>query len=108
MLHELGNILILLAAAVIAVPIAKKLRLGAVLGYLVAGLIIGPFALGLIRTPEEVLELSELGVVMLLFVIGLELSPQRLWLLRRSVFGVGALQVGSALLPLALIGWWLL
>ncbi|MCB1589561.1 MAG: monovalent cation:proton antiporter-2 (CPA2) family protein [Xanthomonadales bacterium] len=107
MLHELGNILILLAAAVIAVPIAKKLRLGAVLGYLVAGLVIGPFALGLIRTPEEVLELSELGVVMLLFVIGLELSPQRLWLLRRSVFGVGALQVGSALLPLALIGWWL-
>lgn len=107
MLHELGNVLILLAAAVIAVPIAKALRLGAVLGYLVAGLLIGPFALGLIRTPEEVLELSELGVVMLLFLLGLELSPQRLWLMRRAVFGVGAVQVGSALLPLALIAWWL-
>lgn len=107
MLHELGNVLILLAAAVIAVPIAKALRLGAVLGYLVAGLLIGPFALGLIRTPEEVLELSELGVVMLLFLLGLELSPQRLWLMRRAVFGVGAIQVGSALLPLALIAWWL-
>lgn len=107
MLHELGNVLILLAAAVIAVPIAKALRLGAVLGYLVAGLLIGPFALGLIRTPEEVLELSELGVVMLLFLLGLELSPQRLWLMRRAVFGVGAMQVGSALLPLALIAWWL-
>lgn len=107
MLHELGNVLILLAAAVIAVPIARLLRLGSVLGYLIAGLLIGPFALALIESPEEVLELSELGVVMLLFLLGLELSPQRLWLMRRTVFGVGAVQVFSALLPLALIAWWL-
>jgi monovalent cation:proton antiporter-2 (CPA2) family protein len=107
MLHELGNVLILLAAAVIAVPIAKRLRLGSVLGYLIAGLLIGPYALALIETPDEVLELSELGVVMLLFLLGLELSPQRLWLMRRTVFGVGAVQVCSALLPLALVAWWL-
>lgn len=94
------NALVYLAAAVIAVPVAKRLGLGAVLGYLLAGIAIGPWGLGLIREVETILHFSEFGVVLLLFVIGLELEPRRLWSLRRSIFGWGAAQVGgvSALL----------
>src|SRR3569623_281139 len=84
---------LLLSAAVIAVPLAKRLQLGAVLGYLVAGAIIGPAGFGWAQNPERIASISELGVVLLLFVIGLELSPQRLWVMRRSVFGIGSLQV---------------
>lgn len=84
---------VFLLAAVIAVPIAKKLQLGAVLGYLVAGVVIGPSVLQLIHNPQNVAHISELGVVLLLFIIGLELSPKRLWVMRRSVFGTGAAQV---------------
>jgi len=84
---------LLLTAAVIAVPLAKRLQLGAVLGYLVAGAIIGPAGFGWAQNPERIASISELGVVLLLFVIGLELSPQRLWVMRRSVFGIGSLQV---------------
>ncbi|MGJ8687183.1 MAG: monovalent cation:proton antiporter-2 (CPA2) family protein, partial [Spongiibacteraceae bacterium] len=84
---------VFLLAAVIAVPLAKKLQLGAVLGYLVAGVVIGPSVLQLIQNPENVAHISELGVVLLLFIIGLELSPKRLWVMRRSVFGTGAAQV---------------
>ena len=84
---------VLLLATVLAVPLAKRWRLGAVLGYLAAGALIGPSGLRLIGNTEQIAQISELGVVLMLFVIGLELSPQRLWVMRRSVFGSGALQV---------------
>jgi glutathione-regulated potassium-efflux system protein KefB len=91
--------LVLLLAVVVAVPLFRRLGLGAVLGYLAAGVAIGPDGLGLVPDPESTLAASEFGVVMLLFVIGLELSPARLWVMRRQVFGMGGLQVAiSALL----------
>jgi glutathione-regulated potassium-efflux system protein KefB len=94
---EQGNMLqvavVFLLAAVITVPLAKRLQLGAVLGYLLGGVIIGPSLLGLIGNPQSVAHVSELGVVLLLFIIGLELSPKRLWVMRKSVFGVGLAQV---------------
>jgi glutathione-regulated potassium-efflux system ancillary protein KefC len=105
------NALVYLAAAVIVVPLAKRLGLGAVLGYLLAGIAIGPWGLGLIREVETILHFAEFGVVLLLFVIGLELEPKRLWALRRSIFGWGAAQVGGVTLllmgaaMLAGIGW---
>jgi len=89
----LDLILVFLLAAVIAVPLFQRLGLGAVLGFLVAGVVIGPNMLGLVPDPASVLAASEFGVVMMLFVIGLELSPARLWVMRRQVFGIGALQV---------------
>ena len=89
----LGIALVFLLAAVIAVPLFRRLGLGAVLGYLAAGVVIGPDGLGVIDDPESTLTASEFGVVMLLFVIGLELSPARLWVMRRQVFGLGGLQV---------------
>lgn len=94
---EEGNMLqaavVFLLAAVIAVPLAKRLQLGAVLGYLFAGVIIGPQVLGWVGDPQSVSHISELGVVLLLFIIGLELSPKRLWVMRKAVFGVGLAQV---------------
>ncbi|NNG21595.1 glutathione-regulated potassium-efflux system protein KefC [Telluria aromaticivorans] len=96
------NALVYLAAAVIAVPIAKRLGLGAVLGYLLAGIAIGPWGLALIREVETILHFSEFGVVLLLFVIGLELEPTRLWALRRSIFGWGSAQVAGVTLLLLL------
>src|SRR5579885_781006 len=94
----LAQIAILLAAAVLVVPLFRKLRLGAVLGYLAAGVLIGPWCLRLITDVDSILHFAELGVVLLLFIIGLELQPSRLWVLRRSVFGLGTAQVvGSAL-----------
>ncbi len=90
---------IYLLAVVIAVPLAKRAGVGAVLGYLGAGLLLGPQGLHLFTQTEQSSHLAEFGVVMLLFVIGLELSPQRLWVMRRTVFGSGSLQVAlSALL----------
>jgi glutathione-regulated potassium-efflux system ancillary protein KefC len=85
--------LVYLAAAVIAVPIAKRCGVGAVLGYLLAGIAIGPWGFGVISAVEDMLHFSEFGVVLLLFLIGLELEPKRLWLLRRSIFGWGGMQV---------------
>ncbi|ALR78994.1 glutathione-regulated potassium-efflux system protein KefB [[Enterobacter] lignolyticus] len=82
-----------LFAAVVAVPLAARIGIGAVLGYLLAGIAIGPWGLGFISDVEEILHFSELGVVFLMFIIGLELNPSKLWQLRRSIFGVGALQV---------------
>ncbi|WP_312394104.1 glutathione-regulated potassium-efflux system protein KefB [Mixta calida] len=82
-----------LFAAVVAVPIAARLGIGAVLGYLLAGIVIGPWGLGFISDVDEILHFSELGVVFLMFLIGLELNPSKLWALRRSIFGVGAAQV---------------
>lgn len=98
---------ILLLATVIAVPLAKRWQLGAVLGYLGAGALIGPSGLRLIENTEQIAHLSELGVVLMLFVIGMELSPQRLWVMRKQVFGLGALQMGltaAAIAGLAYFG----
>ena len=85
--------LVYLAAAAISAPIAKRLGLGAVLGYLIAGLLIGPFALDLVGETEEVAHVAEFGVVMLLFLIGLEVRPALLWSLRTSIFGAGSGQL---------------
>ena len=96
----LTTLVILLAAAVLAVPLVKRLGFGSVLGYLLAGLVIGPSGLHLVSDVESVAEVSELGVVMLLFLIGLELRPARLWVMRRAVIGMGGAQVavsGAAL-----------
>ncbi|SEI55233.1 glutathione-regulated potassium-efflux system protein KefB [Azotobacter beijerinckii] len=82
-----------LLAMVVLVPLAKRLQLGAVLGYLIGGVLIGPGVLGLIDQAGSILRISELGVVMLMFIIGLELSPKRLWLMRHAVFGAGLAQV---------------
>jgi glutathione-regulated potassium-efflux system protein KefB len=89
----LEQALIYLAAGVIAVPLFKRVGLGSVLGYLAAGMAIGPWGLALIGDPQTVLHFAEFGVVMLLFLIGLELDPQRLWTLRRPIFGMGSVQV---------------
>jgi len=91
--HFLETALVFLVATVIAVPLTKRFRLGSVLGYLLAGIIIGPQELGLVSDTSGVATISEFGVVLMLFVIGLELSPQRLWVMRRQVFGTGLLQV---------------
>lgn len=91
--HFLETAVVFLLATVIAVPLTKRFRLGAVLGYLLAGVVIGPQELGLIDNTAGVATISEFGVVLMLFVIGLELSPQRLWVMRRAVFGTGLLQV---------------
>lgn len=89
----LFNALIYLAAAVLAVPLARRFRLGAVLGYLIAGIVIGPWGLRLIEDVQEILHFSEFGVVLLLFMIGLELEPSKLWAMRRPIFGWGGGQV---------------
>src|SRR5687767_8444197 len=86
--------LVFLAATVIAVPLFKRLGLGAILGYLVAGLLIGPSVFGLVGHVESIAHVAEFGVVLLLFVLGLELQPSRLWQMRGDVFGMGAAQVG--------------
>jgi len=101
MLHDIA---IFLVAAVIAVPVTRRLGLGAVLGYLVAGILIGPWALRLITDVDSILRFSEFGVVLLLFVIGLELQPSRLWRLRGEVFGLGGAQVAVTAAALAGIG----
>ncbi len=87
------SVFIYLAAAVLMVPVAKKLGLGAVLGYLLAGIMIGPSLLGLVKDPEHVMHFAEFGVVMLLFLIGLELKPSRLWEMRKPILGQGGSQV---------------
>lgn len=94
----------LLAAGVVAVPIFKRLGLGSVLGYLAAGIAIGPFGLGLFSDPQAILHVAEFGVVMFLFVIGLEMQPSRLWSLRREIFGLGAAQVLACGVLLTLLG----
>ncbi|GHA16174.1 potassium efflux system protein [Devosia pacifica] len=90
---DLVPVVILLAAAVFAVPLFKRLGLGSVLGYLAAGLVLGPSGLRLIAEPEAVLHAAELGVVLFLFIIGLEMQPRRLWALRHQIFGLGIAQV---------------
>ena len=89
----LNQIAVFLAAAVIAIPIFRRFKLGSVLGYLAAGAIIGPWGLGVVPHAEATLDFAELGVVLLLFLVGLELEPSRLWALRQPVFGLGGAQV---------------
>lgn len=92
-------VLVFLVAAVVAVPLARRFGLGAVLGYLLAGAAIGPWALRVVTDVQSILSFSEFGVVLMLFVIGLELAPTKLWALRQTIFGYGALQMaGCALL----------
>lgn len=98
------QIAFLLLAAVLCVPLAKHAGLGAVLGYLFAGMLLGPWGLGLIDDVSLILHFGEFGVILLLFVIGLELRPSRLWVLRRSVLGLGSLQVAATGAALALLG----
>ncbi|WP_296178017.1 monovalent cation:proton antiporter-2 (CPA2) family protein [uncultured Brevundimonas sp.] len=100
---DLGHVAALLAAGVVAVPIFRKLGLGSVLGYLAAGVAIGPFGLALFREPETILHVAEFGVVIFLFIIGLEMRPKRLWGMRNEIFGLGAAQVGLAGLCLTLV-----
>lgn len=97
---------IYLAAAIVAVLLARKLGFGAVLGYLFAGVLVGPWGLRLITNVDNILHFAEFGVVFLLFIIGLELQPSRLWVLRRSVFGLGSLQVFVTGVALTLIAYW--
>ena len=98
------NAFIYLLAAVIAVPVSKRLGFGAVLGYLLAGVVIGPWGFRLIREAEDILHFAEFGVVLLLFAIGLELNPQRLWEMRKPILGLGAGQVAITMLILTLSG----
>ena len=95
---------ILLTAAVIAVPLIKRLGLSSVLGYLIAGLIIGPFGLAFFYDSASILHVAELGIVMYLFVIGLEMRPSYLWSLRKEIFGLGTLQISACSLGLMAVG----
>lgn len=103
---ELVTLVVLLAAMVVAVPVAKRFGFGAPLGYLAAGLVVGPAGLGLVTNVSAIAHASELGVVMLLFLIGLELRPARLWVMRKSVLGLGGAQVAVTGAVIAgLCGW---
>jgi glutathione-regulated potassium-efflux system ancillary protein KefC len=101
----LTSSLIYLGAAVLVVPLSKFLGLGSIIGYLVAGIAIGPWGLGLVSSVEDVLHFAEFGVVLMLFLVGLELEPKRLWNLRRPIFGWGAAQVLSCAAVLFAAGW---
>ncbi|ODV12112.1 MAG: glutathione-regulated potassium-efflux system protein KefC [Rubrivivax sp. SCN 70-15] len=95
--------LVYLGAAVVAVPLARLLGLGSIIGYLAAGIAIGPWGLGWVSDPKQMLEFAEFGVVLMLFLVGMELEPRRLWSLRRPIFGWGSLQLlGSTALMLAI------
>ena len=107
----LPTIVALLTAAAVAVPLTRRAGFGSVLGYLLAGIVIGPAGLKLVTETEQIASVSSLGVIMLLFLIGLELRPQRLWVMRRAVFGLGTAQVVATTAVLAFlahragIGW---
>lgn len=101
---DLVSVVTLLGAAVVAVPVFKRIGLGSVLGYLAAGLVIGPFGLGLFSDPMAILHVAELGVVMFLFIIGLEMEPSKLWAMRRDILGLGLVQVLLCVALLGLVG----
>lgn len=101
---DLLPIVVLLAAAVIAVPVFRRAGLGSVLGYLAAGIAIGPWGLGLFQDAQTILHVAELGVVMFLFVIGLEMQPSRLWAMKGDIFGLGLAQVGVCIALLSCVG----
>ena len=103
-MQSLTTFAALLLASVLFVPLFKRAGLGTVLGYLAEGMLIGPFGVKLVRDPDNLMHTAELGVVLLLFVIGLELKPSRLWALRRSVFGLGAMQMIGSAAALAVAG----
>jgi monovalent cation:proton antiporter-2 (CPA2) family protein len=103
----LAQIAIFLAAAVIAIPIFRRFKLGSVLGYLTAGIIIGPASLGLIKGVEATQNIAQFGIVLLMFVIGLELQPSRLWVLRRSIFVLGTAQVAATAIGVGLAAYFL-
>ncbi|MBF9266485.1 cation:proton antiporter domain-containing protein, partial [Paracidovorax cattleyae] len=94
-----------LGAAVLAVPIARALGLGAIIGYLAAGIAIGPWGLGLVSNVQDILHFAEFGVVLMLFLVGLELQPSRLWSLRRPIFGLGSAQVLGCAALLWAVAW---
>jgi len=100
----IGPVVVLMGAAVVAVPLFRRLGLGSVLGYFAAGALVGPSVLGLFTDPDTILHFAELGVVMFLFVIGLELRPQKLWALRGQIFGLGLAQVSLAIALLTIAG----
>src|SRR5436190_5761751 len=102
---SLAQTAVLLAAAVVAVSLFRFARLSSNLGYLAAGLVIGPWGLNLIGDIDRIMQVSEFGIVLLLFIIGLELQPTRLWVMRRIVFGMGSAQVVLCALLLGLTGW---
>lgn len=104
---QLVSVVTLLSAAVIVVPLFKKIGLGSVLGYLAAGLIVGPFGLKLFNDPQSIIHVAELGVVMFLFIIGLEMKPSHLWGLRRQIFGLGSAQIILSAILLTAVGLWL-
>jgi CPA2 family monovalent cation:H+ antiporter-2/glutathione-regulated potassium-efflux system protein KefB len=93
-----------LGAAVVAVPLFRRLGLGSVLGYLAAGIAIGPFGFGVFAHPESILHVAEIGVVLFLFIIGLEMQPSRLWSMRGEIFGLGFAQLGLCVLLLSTVG----
>ncbi len=101
---DLLPVVVLLAAAVVAVPLFRRIGLGSVLGYLAAGLAIGPYGFGFFHDAQAIIHVAELGVVLFLFVIGLEMQPSRLWAMRGEIFGLGALQVCLAILALIWVG----
>lgn len=101
---NLTAVVVLLAAAVIAVPLFRRLGLGSILGYLAAGLVVGPFGLAFFNDPQSIIHVAELGVVLFLFIIGLEMQPSRLWSMRGEIFGLGLLQVGIAIGTLVWVG----
>jgi glutathione-regulated potassium-efflux system protein KefB len=101
---DLTYVVALLGAMVVMVPIFRRLGLGSILGYLAAGLAIGPFGLGWLSQPEAVMHIAELGVIMFLFVVGLEMRPSHLWNLRREIFGLGSLQIFVVTLLLVGLG----
>jgi glutathione-regulated potassium-efflux system protein KefB len=102
--NDLLQVVVLLSAGVVAAPLFKKIGLGSVLGYLAAGLAVGPFGLGFFSDSQAILHIAELGVVMFLFVIGLEMQPSRLWSMRKDIFGLGAFQVLSCMAGLTVVG----
>lgn len=101
---DLFPVIVLLAAAVIAAPLFKRIGLGSVLGYLAAGVAIGPFGLRAFTDPASILHVAELGVVLFLFIIGLEMQPLRLWAMRKQIFGLGLAQVTLCAVALAAVG----
>ena len=101
---DLAAIVILLGSAVVAVPLFKRIGFGSVLGYLAAGLAIGPFGFRVFTEPAEILHVAELGVVMFLFIIGLEMQPSRLWSMRNDIFGLGLAQVAACIALLSWVG----
>jgi glutathione-regulated potassium-efflux system ancillary protein KefC len=103
--HWLQATLVYLSAAVIAVPLAKRFGLGSIIGYLAAGIAIGPFGLSLVKDLDTIVHIAEFGVVLMLFLIGLELEPPRLWALRRPIFGGGSAQLLGCAAAMAALGW---